>query len=155
MWELVNQPLSPMATLLLVGGCLAVIFLAIRLGHGQSRKVSARFLAEHPDAATLYLYAEDLPSNSAELEGIRGTFSKVFDPRTVPGAKIQKGAACHVLPGTVELNGTITWTKDYHVARKHGRMGAHFTFEAAPGGAYAAVFHTGSSTTKIVSLDNA
>lgn len=84
---------------------------------------------------------------------IQGTVSKVYDPRTVPGAKVQKGVACHVLPGKVELNVMITWSKSYYVARKHGSMQAHFTFEAMPGRSYAAVFNVKDSSAKIISLD--
>ena len=61
--------------------------------------------------------------------------------------------ACHVLPGKVELNVMITWSKSYYVARKHGSMQAHFTFEAMPGRSYAAVFNVAESKAHIISLD--
>ena len=122
MLEFLNQPLNGTSSLILVVVLVAVIFIAIKLGHKKARDISKQFLSEHSDAATLYIYGEDLDSNSAELECIRGVVSKVYDPRTVPGAKAQKGVACHVLPGTVELNVRITWSKSYYVARKHGSM---------------------------------
>lgn len=153
MWEFLNQPLSGASSLILIVVLGAVIFAAIKLGHKKARDISKQFLTEHPDAATLYIYGEDLPSNSAELDCVQGTVSKVYDPRTVPGAKVQKGVACHVLPGTVELNVRITWSKSYYVARKHGSMQAHFRFEAAPGHSYAAVFSVKDSKAQIISLD--
>ena len=152
MWDFLNQPLSGSSSLILVVVLCAVIFAAIKLGHKKARDISKQFLTEHPNAATLYIYGEDLPSNSAELEHIQGTVSKVYDPRTVPGAKVQKGVACHVLPGTVELNVRITWSKSYYVARTHGSMQAHFTFEAAAGHSYAAVFHVKDSRAEIIPL---
>lgn len=151
--DFLNQPLSGTSSLILVAVLAVVIFVAIKLGHKKARDISKQFLTEHPNAATLYLYGEDLPSNSAELDCIQGTVSKVYDPRTVPGAKAQKGVACHVLPGKVELNVMITWSKSYYVARKHGSMQAHFTFEAMPGRSYAAVFNVKDSSAKIISLD--
>lgn len=153
MWDFLNQPLSGTSSLILIAILIAIIFAAIKLGHKKARDISKQFLTEHPDAATLYFHADDLPSNDARPECIQGTISKVYDPRTVPGAKIQKGAACHVLPGIVELNVTISWTKSYYVARKHGSMQAHFRFEAAPGHSYAAVFNVAESKAHIVSLD--
>lgn len=153
MWDFLNQPLSGSSSLILLAGLLAIIFAAIKLGHKKARDISKQFLTEHPDAATLYFCADDLPSNDARPECIQGTISKVYDPRTVPGARIQKGAACHVLPGIVELNVTISWTKSYYVARKHGSMQAHFRFEAMPGHSYAAVFNVAESKAHIVSLD--
>ena len=153
MLDFLNQPLSSTSSLILVAVLAVVIFAAIKLGHKKARDISKQFLTEHPNAATLYLYGEDLPSNSAELDCIQGTVSKVYDPRTVPGAKAQKGVACHVLPGIVELNVTISWTKSYYVARKHGSMQAHFRFEAAPGHSYAAVFNVAESKAHIISLD--
>ena len=68
-------------------------------------------------------------------------------------SRVQKGVACHVLPGIVELNVTISWTKSYYVARKHGSTQAHFRFEAAPGHSYAAVFNVAESKAHIISLD--
>ncbi len=115
--DFLNQPLSGTSSLILVAVLAVVIFVAIKLGHKKARDISKQFLTEHPNAATLYLYGEDLPSNSAELDCIQGTVSKVYDPRTVPGAKAQKGVACHVLPGKVELNVMITWSKSYYVVR--------------------------------------
>ena len=153
MWDFINQPLSGVSSLILIAVLSAMIFVAIKLGHKKAKDISKQFLSEHPDAATLYIYGEDLPSNSAELDCIQGTVSKVYDPRTVPGAKVQKGVACHVLPGTVELNVRITWSKSYYVARKHGSMQAHFRFEAAPGHSYAAVFSVKDSKAQIISLD--
>ena len=153
MWDFINQPLSGVSSLILIAVLSAMIFVAIKLGHKKARDISKQFLSEHPDATTLYIYGEDLPSNSAELDCIQGTVSKVYDPRTVPGAKVQKGVACHVLPGTVELNVRITWSKSYYVARKHGSMQAHFRFEAAPGHSYAAVFSVKDSKAQIISLD--
>ena len=153
MLDVLNRPLSGASSLILVAVLAAVIFVAIKLGHKKARDVSRQFLAEHPNAATLYLYGEDLPSNSAELDCIQGTVSRVYDPRTVPGARVQKGVACHVLPGKVELNVMITWSKSYYVARKHGSMQAHFTFEAMPGHSYAAVFNVAESKAHIISLD--
>lgn len=153
LWDVLNQPLSGSSMIILMAVLAAVIFLAITLGHKKARDISKQFLAEHPDAATLYFYSDDLPSNDARVECVRGTVSKVYDPRTIPGAKAQKGAACHVLPGAVELNVTISWTKSYYVARKHGSMQARFTFEAAPGHSYAAVFNIEDSTAKIISMD--
>ena len=152
MLEFLNQPLNGTSSLILVVVLVAVIFIAIKLGHKKARDISKQFLSEHSDAATLYIYGEDLDSNSAELECIRGVVSKVYDPRTVPGAKAQKGVACHVLPGTVELNVRITWSKSYYVARKHGSMQAHFCFEAAPGHSDAAVFNVKDSKAQIISL---
>lgn len=153
MWDFLNQPLSGSSSLILVVVLCAVIFAAIKLGHKKARDISKQFLLKYPNAATLYIYGEDLPSNSAELECIQGSASKVYDPRTVPGAKVQKGVACHVLPGTVELNIRITWSKSYYVARTHGNMQAHLAFEAAAGRSYAAVFHVKESSVKIVPLD--
>lgn len=153
MWDFLNQPLSGASSMILLAVLLAVIFAAIKLGHKKARDISRQFLSEHPNAATLYIYGEDLPSNSAELECIRGTVSKVYDPRTVPGAKVKKGVACHVLPGTVELNIRLTWSKSYYVVRKHGGMQAHFTFEAEAGHSYAAVFNAKASSAKLISLD--
>lgn len=98
-----------------------------------------------------YRSSEDLLSNGAKLEYIQGTASKgVCPPWTVPGTKVQKCVACHVLPGTIELSIRITWSKSYYVARKHGSMQAHSTFEVAPSHSYAAVFH---AKAQIVSLD--
>lgn len=153
MWDFINQPLSGASSLILIAVLGAVIFAAIKLGHKKARDISKQFLSEHPDAATLYIYGEDLPSNSAELDCMQGTVSKVYDPRTVPGARVQRGVACHVLPGTIEFNVRITWSKSYYVARKHGSMQAHFRFEAAPGHSYAAVFHVKDAKAQIVSLD--
>ena len=153
MLDLLNQPLSGTSSLILVAVLAAVIFAAIKLGHQKARDISKQFLTEHPNAATLYLYGEDLPSNSAELDCIQGTVSKVYDPRTVPGARVQKGVACHMLPGEVELNVMITWSKSYYVARKHGSMQAHLRFEAEPGHSYAAVFNVAESKAHIISLD--
>jgi len=153
MWDFLNQPLSGSSSLILIAVLAAVIFAAIKLGHKKARDISKQFLSGHPDAATLYLYADDLPSNDAHVECARGTVSKIYDPRTVPGAKMHKGAACHVLPGSIELNATISWTKSYYVARKHGSMQAHLTFEAAPGHSYAAVFNVKDSKARMISLD--
>lgn len=66
---------------------------------------------------------------------------------------MQKGVACHVLPGKVELNAMITWSKSCYVVRKHGSMQARFTFEAIPGHSYAAVFNVRDSSAKLLSLD--
>lgn len=153
MWDFINQPLDTTSSLILVVVLAAIIFLAIKLGHKKARDISKQFLTQNPNAATLYLYSDDLPSNSAELNCIQGTVSKVFDPRTVPGAKVQKGVACHVLPGMVELNVTITWTKSYYVARKHGSMSAHFNLTAEAGRSYAAVFNIKESSARIITLD--
>lgn len=153
MLDFLNQPLNGTSSLVLVAVLLTIIFIAIKLGHKKARDISKQFLSEHPNAATLYIYGEDLPSNSAELEGAQGIASQVYDPRTVPGAKVQKGVACHVLPGTIEMNITITWSKSYYVARKHGSMQAHFRFEALPGHSYAAVFNVAESKAHIISLD--
>lgn len=153
LWDVLNQPLSGPSMLILMVVLAAVIFLAITLGHKKARDISKQFLSEHPDAATLYFYSDDLPSNDARVECIRGTVSKVYDPRTVPGAKAQRGVTCHVLPGVLELDVTISWTKSYYVARKHGSMQAHFTFEAAPGYSYAAVFNIEDSTAKLIPMD--
>ena len=43
---------------ILVAVPAAVIFVGIRLGHKKARDISKQFLAEHPNAATLYLYGE-------------------------------------------------------------------------------------------------
>lgn len=61
--------------------------------------------------------------------------------------------ACYVLPGTMEFDGEINWSKSYYVARKRGSMSAHLTFDAEPGQAYAAVFNTTASNAKIIHLD--
>ena len=58
--DLFTQPLSPAALAVVTVLCLAAIVLLLRLGRKQSRAVSAKFLAAHPDAATLYIYAQDL-----------------------------------------------------------------------------------------------
>lgn len=152
MWDFLNQPLSGTSSLILIVVLCTVIFAAIKLGHKKARDISKQFLTEHPNAATLYIYGEDLPSNSAELDCIQGTVSEVYDPRTVPDARVKKGVACRALPGRVELNIRITWSKSYYVARRHGSMEAHFTFEAVPGHSYAAVFNVKDSSVKMISL---
>lgn len=153
MWDLLDQPISTPVMLALVAVMLAVIYLAIQWEHKKSRDTSRKYLAEHPDAATLYLYAEDLPSNGAEIQCIRGTASKLFEAKCIPQTKVSKGMACHVLPGTVEFNGSISWTKNYYAARKHGSMSAHFTFQAEAGRSYAAIFDTEASGAKLIHLD--
>ena len=153
MWDFLNQPLSTPALAVIVIVLLLVIFLAIQREHKKSGSGSRQYLAEHPNAAALYLYAEDLPSNGAEVQCIRGTASKLFEAKYIPQSKVDKGMACYVLPGTVEFNGSISWTKNYYAARKHGGMSAHFTFEAEAGRSYAAVFNTQTSGAKIIHLD--
>ncbi len=50
--------LSGTSSPILVAVPAAVIFVGIRLGHKKARDISKQFLAEHPNAATLYLYGE-------------------------------------------------------------------------------------------------
>ena len=88
--DFLNQPLSGTSSLILVAVLAVVIFVAIKLGHKKARDISKQFLTEHPNAATLYLYGEDLPSNSAELDCIQGTVSKVYDPRTAPSPRCKR-----------------------------------------------------------------
>lgn len=85
-----NQPLSGTASLILAAVLAAVSFAAIKLGHKKARDISRQFLAEHPNAAALYLYSGDLPSNSAELSCTQGTVSKVYDPRTAPSPRCKR-----------------------------------------------------------------
>lgn len=153
MLDFLNQPISTPAMFVLMAVLFLIIYLAIQREHKKSKGNSQKYLSEHPDAATLYLYAEDLPSNGAEVQCIRGTVSTLFEAKYIPQSKVDKGMACHVLSGTVEINCAIKWTKSYYVARKHGSMSAHFTFDAEPGRSYAAVFYTAASSAKIIHLD--
>jgi len=153
MFDFLNQPISTSVMLVFIVVMLLVIYLAIQREHKKSKGNSQKYLSEHPDAATLYLYADDLPSNGAEIQCVRGTASGLFEAKYIPQSKVDKGMACYVLPGTVEFNGAINWTKSYHVARKHGSMSAHLTFEAESGRSYAAVFNTEAFTAKIIHLD--
>ena len=69
MLDFLNQPLSGPSSLILIVVLCAVIFAAVKLGHKKARGISKQFLAEHPNAATLYIYERTWPSNSAELDG--------------------------------------------------------------------------------------
>ena len=79
MLDFLNQPLSGTSSLILVAVLAVVIFVAIKLGHKKARDISKQFLTEHPNAATLYLYGEDLPSNSWTVSRAR------FPRSTIPG----------------------------------------------------------------------
>lgn len=153
MWDFINQPISTPGMVVIAVILLLAIYIPVQMEHKKSKSGAQRYLAEHPDAAVLYLYGEDLPSNGAEIQCARGTASSLFEAKYIPQSKVDKGMACYVLPGAVEFNGEIKWTKSYYVARKHGSMSARFTFEAEPGRSYAAVFNTEVASAKIVHLD--
>ena len=105
--DLFTQPLSPAALAVVTILCLAAIVLLLRLGRKQSQAVSAKFLAAHPDAATLYIYAQDLDRSGGEVECFHGTASRLFDSIDVPQPLMKKGLACHLLPGKTELLATL------------------------------------------------
>lgn len=106
-----NQPVSTPVMLVLVAVLFLIIYLVIQRGHKKSKDNSQKYLSEHPDAATLCLYAEDLPANGAEVRCIQGTVSALFEAKYIPQAKVNKGMACHVLPGTVEFNGALLYRR--------------------------------------------
>ena len=152
MLDFLNKPLSGPAQLGLLAVIAVLLLLLFKLGNKQSKAKSRKFLDSHPDAATLYLYAEDLSDNGGEIECRRGTASQVFSAKDAPSGRMKKGAACHLCPGPVDFEATVTWTGNYYVARKHSRMSAHFTLEAKPGCDYAVVFNTKSKQARIIAL---
>lgn len=153
MLDFLSQSLDLPGQIGLVAGAAAMLFLLFKLGNKQSKAKSQKFLASCPDAATLYLYAEDLPDNGGEVECLRGVASKVFAAKDAPSGRVTKGAACHLLPGVVDCEVTVTWTSNYFAARKHSRMSARFTVDARPGCDYAAVFNTKSQKARLLVLD--
>ena len=147
-YQALNRPLSPPALLAVLVLCFAAIFLLLKLGRRQSRAVSSKFLAEHPDAATFYLYAQDLPQNKGEVECVRGTASRLFDGIDLPQPLVRKGVACHLLPGSVELEATL-------VSKGRKVSTARFSFEAQPGCSYGAVFSAADKGARLIRLDGA
>ena len=71
MLDFLNQPIDTPVMLVLMAVLLLIVYLAIQREHKKSKDNSQKYMNEHPDAATLYLYAEDLPSNGAEVQCIR------------------------------------------------------------------------------------
>ena len=80
------------------------------------------------------------------MECIRGTASKLFDGIDVPQPLVRKGVACHLLPGTTELQATLT---------KGGKelCAVRFTFEAQPRCSYGIEFSAADRNAKLVRLD--
>ena len=144
--DLFTQPLSPAALAVVTVLCLAAIVLLLRLGRKQSRAVSAKFLAAHPDAATLYIYAQDLDRSGGEVECFHGTASRLFDSIDVPQPLVRKGVACHLLPGKTELLATLTC---------HGKpqANARCNFEVLPRCSYGVVFTAADRSAQLIQLD--
>ena len=141
-----NQPLGPAALAVVMALCLVGLVLLLKLGRKQSRAVSAKILAEHPDAATLYVYAQDLDKSGGEVECIHGTASKLFDSIDVPQPPVRKGVACHLLPGHTELLVTLT-------LRDKAKANARCSFEVLPRCSYGVVFTAADKSAKLVRLD--
>ena len=148
-----NRPLST-AEMVVVAIVIVLLILLIRWrAQRRSRGIARDFQAKHPDAAVLYLYVQDLPRNDGKLVCRKGTMSQVFDAKDAPGFGVSKGIACYVVPGTVELDATVSWTKDLYVARNHHSMQAHLSLQAEPGCGYAAVFDQKSQSVKMIKLE--
>lgn len=148
-----NRPLST-PEMIVVAVIIVLLILLLRWrAQRRSRSIAGDFRSEHPDAAVLYLYVQDLPRNDGKVVCHKGTVSQVFDAKDAPGFGVSKGIACYMAPGPVELDATVSWTKDLYVARKHYSMQAHLSLQAEPGCGYAAVFDQNSQHTKIVKLE--
>ena len=151
--DFLNRPLAPNESAVLAAVCVLVIVLLIYQSRRRSRGIAKGFLEQHPNAAVLYLYVKDLPRNDAKVVCRKGEVSKVFDAKDAPSFGVSHGAACYVLPGPAELDVTVSWTKDYYIARKHHNMQAAFSFQAEPGCGYAAVFDAETQKADLTKLE--
>lgn len=147
-----NRPLNTTEMIVLAIILVFLIFLIRWQAQRRSRGIAQNFLTEHPDAAVLYLYVQDLPRSDGKVVCRKGTVSQVFDAKDAPGFGISKGIACYVIPGSVELDATVSWTKDLYVARRYHNMQARLSFQAESGCGYAAVFDRESQSMKVITL---
>ena len=148
-----NHPLSAPETAALAVILVLLILLLRRQAQRRSRSIAENFRSEHPDAAVLYLYVQDLPHNDGKVVCQKGTLSQVFDAKDAPGFGVSKGIACYMAPGPVELDATVSWTKDLYAVRKHYSMQAHLSLQPEPGCGYAAVFAQNSQQLEIIKLE--
>lgn len=150
--DFLNHTLSPIESIIVIVVCVLFILLLLWNARRRSRGIAKDFLEQYPNAAVLYLYVQDLPRNDGKVVCQKGTVSKIFDAKDAPAFGVSHGAACYIVPGSVELDATVSWTKDLYVARKHNTMQAHFSFQADPGCGYAAVFDPKSQNAKMIKL---
>lgn len=109
-------------------------------------------MEQYPDAAVLYLYVHDVPNNDGTVVCKHGTASKVFDVKDAPAFGVSHGTACYLITGYVDLDATVSWTKDYDLIKRRHQIQTHFSLEAEPGGGYAAAFDQKSQSSKIIKL---
>lgn len=147
-----NHKLTTTESMIMTVVCVLFILLLIWQAKRRSRKIAKDFLEQYPYAAVLYLYVQGLPRNDGKVVCQRGTVSKIFDAKDAPGFGVPHGAACYIAPGSVELDATVSWTKDFYVAKGHGHMQAHFSFQAEPACGYIAVFDYETQNTRIMKL---
>lgn len=148
-----DRPLTSNESAIFIVACVLIIALLIWQARRRTRGIAKGFLEQHPNAAILYLYVQDSPRNDAKIVCRKGEVSKVFDAKDAPAFGVSHGAACYVLPGLVELDITISWTKDYYVAKKHNNMQANFSFQAESGCGYAAVFNAETQNANLIKLE--
>lgn len=148
-----NHTLNSTESIIVIVVCVLFILLLLWQARRRSRGIAKSFLEQYPNAAVLYLYVQDLPRNDGKVVCQKGTVSKVFDAKDAPAFGVSHGAACYLVPGFVELDAAVSWTKDLYVARRHNSMQAHFSFQAEPGCGYAAVFDPKSQNAKMIKLE--
>ena len=148
-----DRPLTTIESLIIIAAIVLLILLLLWRARRASRKVAKEFLEQHPHAAVLYLYVQDVPNNDGRAVCQHGTTSKVFDAKDAPGFGVAHGAAYYLIPGYVEFDATVSWTKDYYLIKRRHQMQAHFSLQAEPDCAYAAVFDEKKQKEKIIKLD--
>ena len=148
-----NRPLGPTEMIVVAVVVVLFIWLLLWQARRRSRKIAKDFLAQHPNAAVLYLYVQGLPRSEGTVVCRKGTVSQVFDAKDAPEFGISKGIACYAVPGAVELDAVVSWSKDYYVAKRHHNMQAHLSLQAEPGCGYAAEFDQEKGSVKIIQLE--
>lgn len=148
-----NRPLSTMEMIGIAVVMVLFIWLLLWQARRRSQKIAKDFLAQHPDAAVLYLYVQGLPRSDGKVVCRKGTVSQVFDAKDAPEFGIFQGIACYAVPGPVELDAEVSWRKDYYVAKRHHNMQAHLSLQAEPGCGYAAEFDQEKGSVKIIQLE--
>ena len=151
--DFLNRPISATGMLVVLAVCALLIFALRRYAQRSSRRIAKEFLEQNPNAAVLYLYARETRVGGGTVTCRQGTASKTFNAGDAPGFGVSQGVACYLVPGQVEFDATVSWTKDYYLVRRHRQMQAHFSLQAEPGRGYAAVFDPKDQSARIVELE--
>lgn len=148
-----DRPLTTMESFAVIAVIVLLILAILWWARRKSRRIAREFLEQYPNAAVLYLYVQDVPNNDGTVACKRGMASKIFDAKDAPGFGVSHGAACYLVPGHVELDAAVSWTKDYYLIKRRHQIQAQVSLEAEPGGGYAAVFDPKSKSSKIIKLE--